>query len=140
LFLDTSVLLAAVGSQSGASHAVFDYATTQSWTLVSSPYVLSEVLQNLPKLPASATSEWLRLRPKLTIVDDVLVLDRPAVFMVGKDRPVLFTALAFADVLLTLDKTDFIDVLGREFYGLRVLLPYEFLLSERAAGRLQALT
>jgi hypothetical protein len=39
-------------------------------------------------------------------------------------------------VLLTLDKADFTDGLGRSFYGLRVLLPYEFLEQERAAGRL----
>ena len=140
LFLDTSVLLAAAGSLSGASRALFDYAPVQDWTLLSNPYVLSEVQQNLPNLSASATTEWLGLRPQLTIVDDVLVLDRAVVFAASKDRPILFTALAFADVLLTLDKADFVDLLGREFYGLRVCLPYEFLMTERAAGRLQALT
>lgn len=63
-------------------------------------------------------------------------LDRPAVFAVSKDRPILFTALASADVLLTLDKADFADMLGGNFYGLRVLLPYDFLEQERAARRL----
>jgi hypothetical protein len=40
--------------------------------------------------------------------------------------------------LLTLDKGDFADVLGGAFYGLRVLLPYDFLEQQRTAGRLIA--
>lgn len=136
LFLDASVLLAAAGSTNGSSHALFSYAATQGWVLVCSPYALNEVLRNLPKLPASATTEGLRLRPKVTVVDDVVSLDRPVVFGASKDRPILFTALAWADVLLTLDKADFAEVLGGTFYGLRVLLPYDFLEHERAAGRL----
>ena len=72
LFLDASVLLAAAGSLRGASHALFDHAPAQRWTLVSSPYALNEVLRNLPKLPVGATTEWLRLRPRVTVVDDVV--------------------------------------------------------------------
>jgi len=51
--------------------------------------------------------------------------------------PLLFTALAWADVLITLDKMDFIDVLGDTFYGLPVFLPYDFLAHERQAGRVK---
>jgi hypothetical protein len=40
-------------------------------------------------------------------MDDVLTLNRPAVFHAAKDRPILFSALAWADVLLTLDRGDF---------------------------------
>ena|SRR5437867_3061419 len=136
LFLDASVLLAAAGSATGSSRALFAYAAARRWVLVSSPYALNEVLRNLPKLPPSATTEWVRLRPQVTVVDDVVSLDRPVIFTASKDRPILFTALAWADLLLTLDKVDFADVLGGTFYGLRVLLPYEFLRQERAAGRL----
>lgn len=68
--------------------------------------------------------------------DNVLSLDRPAVFAAGKDRPILFSALAWADVLLTLDSRDFGDLLGNSFYGLSVLRPGAFLERERAAGRL----
>ncbi len=103
--------------------------------LVSSPYALSEVLKNLPKLPSAATGEWVRLRPQLTLVDDVVLIDRPVIFAAVKDRPILFTALAWADVLLTLDRIDFASLLGRAFYGLDVLLPYDFLERERTAGR-----
>jgi hypothetical protein len=136
LFLDASVLLAAAGSAAGSSRALFGYAPAQSWELVSSPYALNETLRNLAKLPPPATSEWLRLRPRMIVVDDVVSLDRPVIFAASKDRPILFTALAWTEVLLTLDKSDFADLLGGTFYGLRVLLPYEFLQRERAAGRL----
>lgn len=135
LFLDASVLLAAAGSPKGSSRALFDYTSAQGWTLVSSPYALNEVLRNLPKLPVAATSEWLRLRPQITVGDDVVSLDRPVIFAASKDRPILFLVLAWAD-FLTLNKADFADVLGGNFYGMVVLLPYEFLQRERAAGRL----
>lgn len=112
LFLDTSVLLAACGSAKGAS-------------------------RNLVKLPAAATADWVRLRQQLKIVDDVVSLDRPVVFLAGKDRPILFTALAWSDALITLDRDDFAKFLGGEFYGLRVRLPFNFLEEERAEGRLK---
>ena len=68
--------------------------------------------------------------------DDVLTLDRPAVFAAGKDRPILFSALAWADVLLTRETGDFSEILGGSFYGLLVLTPGGFLQRERLAGRL----
>jgi hypothetical protein len=49
----------------------------------------------------------------------------------------LITALAWADVLLTLDREDFIKVLGSSCYGLPILLPSEFLIRERNQGRLR---
>jgi predicted nucleic acid-binding protein len=137
LFLDTSVLLAACGSAKGSSRAIFHLATAAGWNLMSSPYVLSEVMRNLGKLPIVATADWVRLRQQLAMVDDVVSLDRAVVFSASKDRPVLFTALAWSDALLTLDRDDFAKFLGGEFYGLRVRLPFEFLQEERAAGRLK---
>lgn len=55
---------------------------------------------------------------------------------VAKDRPVLVAALTWADVLLTLDRADFIGLLGSACYGMPILLPSEFLARERAAGRI----
>lgn len=104
---------------------------------MSSPYALSEVLRNLGKLPAVATAEWVRLREQLRIVDDVVSLNRPVVFLASKDRPILFTALAWSDALITLDRNDFAEFLGGEFYGLRVRLPFNFLEEERVEGRLK---
>lgn len=99
LFLDASVLLAAAGSDTGASRALFTYAAAQNWSLVSSPYALNEVLHNLEKLPANATADWLRLRLQLMVVDDVVSLDRPVIFAASKDRPILFTERAAGRLL-----------------------------------------
>lgn len=136
LFLDTSVLLAASGSAAGASREVFRLAAAQRWDLIVTPYVIEEVLANLSELPAEASAEWVKRRQHLRVLDDVLTLDRPAVFSPAKDRPILFGALAWADVLLTLDRGDFGALLGQSFYELSVLKPGDFLARERIAGRL----
>ncbi|MCI0536150.1 MAG: type II toxin-antitoxin system VapC family toxin [Verrucomicrobiales bacterium] len=57
LFLDASVVLAACGRPAGASRAVFDLASRNGWTLMTSPYVVSEVTRNLPRLPAQAVPD-----------------------------------------------------------------------------------
>ena len=103
VFLDTSVVLAACGSGRGVARAVFRCAEANSWILLTAPYVLSEVLVNLPNLPSGATADWARLRPNLTMVDNVLKIDRAAVFEPAKHRPIVFSASAWAEVLLTLD-------------------------------------
>ena len=138
LFLDASVILAACGSASGASRAIFRHAGTQGWLLVSVPYALREVSKNLADFPPAAAREWARLRPMLLVMKNVLTVNRPVVFTAGKDRPILFSALAWADILLTLDRGDFASMLGGSFYRVRVLKPGQFLREERAAGRLPA--
>jgi hypothetical protein len=70
-------------------------------------------------------------------MDDVLTLDRPAVFLAGKDRPILFSAMAWADILLTLDRADFGGLMDSPFYGLLVFKPGVFLERERTAGQLR---
>ena len=65
------------------------------------------------------------------------LFDWPAVFSPAKDRPILFSAFAYADVLLTLDQHDFGPLMERTFYGLPVLRPGAFLYRERTAGRLK---
>jgi hypothetical protein len=137
LFLDTSVLLAASGSDRGASREVFRRATNCGWDLLTSSYVIEEVLANLPKLPATATADWARLRSELVQVEDVVTLHQIFVFEPAKDRPILFSALAWSDVLLTLDRADFGALLGSVFYGLQILSPGMFLERERSTGQLR---
>jgi hypothetical protein len=79
---------------------------------------VAEVARYLAGFTAPVTVTWLRLRERLNVVDDVLTIDKRAVFPVNKDRPILFSALATADVLLTLDRVDFGRLLGTDFYGL----------------------
>lgn len=136
IFLDTSVLLAACRSKSGASRAVLDIAANKGWKLIASPWVRNEVEKNLSKFPFESTATWVGLRSRISLVDDVVSIDQALVFPATKDRPILITALAWADVLLTLDREDFIKVLGASCYGLPILLPAEFLIRERRFGRL----
>jgi predicted nucleic acid-binding protein len=138
LFLDSSVALAASLSATGASRQVFDLAAGQGWRLFVSPWVLREVRGNLTNKPPEAVHAWVSLCGQATVEDDELTFDWPIMFEASKDKPVLFSALACADVLLTLDRRDFRDLVGQTVYGLRVLTPGEFLLMEREAGSLPA--
>ena len=102
LFLDTSVLLSACGSNKGASRFILESANENDWNLVS-----------------ALTS------------DDIIVFEK------AKDRPVLISALACKpDALLTLDRADFHDRLGRQFYGIAIRTPGEWLMEQREAGLL----
>lgn len=131
LFLDPSVVLAASGSTRGASREVFRLAPANQWTLIATPYVVAEVRRNLPLLASAAYANWIQLQQELVLFDDVLTLDRATFFHAAKDRPILFSALAWADVLLTLDRNDFGSLLGGDFYGLKVLTPGMFLEQQR---------
>ena len=99
--------------------------------------MLEELARNLKHLPTEATATWVRLRRQLTIEDNVLTLDRPTILASAKDRPILFSAVAWSDVLLTLDTKDFGELLGSEFYELSILRPGTFLEREREMNRLQ---
>ena len=136
LFLDSSVLLAACGSAQGASRVVIESAVANRWQLLASEYVFGEVDANLAALSTGAAESWPPIRDALQKVPDVLTFEWPAVFAAARDRPILFTACAWAEVLLTLDRRDFEGLLGSAFYGLAILRPGEFLQRERAAGRL----
>jgi len=137
IFLDSSVAVAASLSVTGASREVFNHAARQGWHLFVSPWVLREVHDNLANKPPEAARAWVSLRAKTTVENDELTFDWPIVFEASKDKPVLFSALACADVLLTLDRRAFRDLLGQTIYGLRVLTPGEFLRLERENGKLR---
>ena len=69
---------------------------------------------------------WWQIETHLTVCGDVLTMKWPSVFSRTKDRPVLFGAFAWADVLLTLDRRDFGGFTGTTFYGLPVMTPGMF--------------
>ena len=137
LFLDTSVLLAAVGSSTGASREIFRRSVDNAWELTTTNYAIAEVERNIGKVSPSALPEWGKLLPALVVREDILTLDRIVVFGPAKDRPILFSAFAYADVLLTLDRADFGGMMNGEFYGLPIRKPGAFLEEERAARRLR---
>ncbi len=129
LFLDSSVLLAAAGSSTGASRLLFDIASRHGWELLTAEYCLREAEFNLPKLGKKAELSWTQIiRPAVIPLSTRLTLDRPLIFRATKDRPVVISALSQkADYLLTLDRDDFHGLLGRSVYGLPIRTPGEFL-------------
>ncbi|MEX1114069.1 MAG: hypothetical protein WEB53_02390 [Akkermansiaceae bacterium] len=139
IFLDSSVVLAACGSDRGASSYLFAQSDCGIWELLVSPYVLSEVTDNLNDLPPAWTSNWKKYRTCLSVVDDVTTIPHGVVFPAKKDRPILFSAFAFADLLLVLDVADFGPLMGTGFYSLPVMTPGLFLKSLRESGELPRL-
>jgi hypothetical protein len=103
-------------SEEGASRAIFDSASASGWELLASNYVLQEITANLQRFPPSAAREWLALAARLSIVRDLTCFNYAAVFNPGKDRPVLFTAAGWSDVLLTLDRRHFGQFFESGFY------------------------
>jgi hypothetical protein len=106
--------------------------------LTTSDYVLSEVAINLAALPSDAAGEWAQVRVKLARVADVLTSEWATVFAPTKDRPILLTAAAWANLLLTLDRRDFGNLLGGAFYGLTITKPGDLLEGEHAARRMKS--
>ncbi len=98
--------------------------------------MLREIRDNLFNKPPETSRTWIALRDKVSVENNELTFDWPIIFEASKDKPVLFSALACADVLLTLDRHDFRELLGQTTYGLRVLTPGEFLRTERESRRM----
>lgn len=137
LFLDTSALIAACGGPTGASRYITDNAFQNGWHLLTSAFVLDEVNRNVFKLGDAPAAEWRTLATRLEEVPDVFAFSWVAIFPVPKDRPVLFTAAAFADVLITLDHSDFIDCLGSSFFRLAIQTPFAFVRAQRHVGHIK---
>jgi hypothetical protein len=131
IFLDSSVNLAAAGSDRGASRMLFINAARNGISLQTSQYVLNEVEYNLSKFPASAQQMWAETKSQLVVVADIVQIAWPTILLPAKDRPVLYTALAWSDVLLTLDRRHFSQLIGTTFYGLPVETPGQFVAKHR---------
>lgn len=131
LFLDSSVLLSACGSERSLSRLVTELARERGWHLVSSAYCRAETVKNLGKLGEEAIRRWPQMNSAVEWVPNALSSDRPLPLTASKDKPVLISALAAnCGVLLTLDKSDFGLLLGTTVYGMRVSTPRDFLVSE----------
>lgn len=135
LFLDSSVILAARGRATGSSYFIAANARQFRWVTFANPYVVAEVEANVHRLGAAAVNTWQTLRQQIAFVPNVFSIPWPTVFPVSKDRPVLFSAITYTDVLLTFDRNDFIDRLEQSFYNLAIRTPSDFLIGERTARR-----
>jgi hypothetical protein len=88
LFLDTSVLLSACGSDKGASRFILESAIDYDWNLISAHYCREETFRNLSKLGDNAQDYFERRLDRL--VDwqlNALTADDIMVFEKAKDRP-----------------------------------------------------
>lgn len=131
VFLDSSVILSACGSEKSLSRLVALLAKERGWELVSSAYCRVETSRNVGKFGAEAIAHWTALRTSLTWVPDALTSKRPLLLTASKDKPVLISALADgSNALLTLDIGDFEMLLGTEVYGMLVTTPRDFLVRE----------
>jgi predicted nucleic acid-binding protein len=132
LFLDTSVMLAAIGSAKGASRHLIISARKRGWRLITAEYCEEEVRRNLSRLPLGTEGNWPLIHAAIDeIIPTKVVLDSLLVFTKTKDRPVVISALsANCDWLLTLDEQDFHGKLGSQVYGTRIASPGGFLLEQ----------
>ncbi len=131
VFLDSSVILSACGSEKSLSRLITLIAEDHGWELVSSAYCRAEVARNIGKFQSSAISRWDALREKITWVPNALTTQRPLLLSASKDKPVLISAMADqSKVLLTLDIGDFGILLGTKVYGTLVTTPRDFLISQ----------
>lgn len=136
LFLDTSVLLSACGSARVASRFIVEEARIHAWELVSADYCREETQRNLGKLGESAEAYFrATLDKRIDWHLNALTTGDIVVYNQAKDRPVLISALSVKPAaLLTLDRADFHDRLGRQFYGIHIRTPGEWLIEQRASG------
>src|SRR2546429_493174 len=79
-------------------------------------YVFQEVAANMHRVPAEAAVEWPILAERLVVMRDLTSFEYAAVFTPGRDRPILFTAAGWADVLLTWDRQHFGPFFESGFY------------------------
>ena len=144
IFLDANILIAAAGSDSGASRYLFSVAERDPrWQLVTSAYALAEARANvLTKLPASYSAfASLITAPTLTIVhppsEAILKLTRGLV--PRKDEAILAAAISCsAEALCTLDKKDSHTPKLKQHakkWNLRIVLPKDLLEDWRAEQR-----
>lgn len=125
------MLLSASGSDLSLSRLIVEAARRRRWRLITSSYCVAEVNRNVIKFGEIGIVAWGKIKPKINVVPDVLVSNRPLLLAAAKDKPVLISALASdSDYLLTLDTTDFGIVLNTSVYGMRVTTPRQFLVEQ----------
>ena len=144
LFLDTSVLLAASGSDRGASRERYSGSRPTMDGFLWPPPTSSRSCST-EKKPKQASGHGdgrlgRGLGPSLTIMDDVLTLDRAVVFEPAKDRPILFGALGLGGSAADARSWRFRRAFGR--HVLRAFDSYarDVPRAQRAAQRLQEIT
>ena len=131
LFLDSSVLLSAAGSEKSLSRLIVTIAEERGWKLVTAFYCREETNRNITKFPLKAAKTWKTIQGDLSFTANALTTNRPLLLSASKDKPVLISALAAkCNVLLTLDTGDFGIIIDTQVYGMLVTTPRTFLIAQ----------
>ena len=131
IFADSSVIIAGVGSASGASRAVLILADLGFFKLIISPLVLEESRRNIAKkLPTFMpvfTDFIATIQPEVVVNPSVEECQRWITIIEAKDAPIIAAAIsAKVNRLLTLNTKDFTpEVAART--GLIIQTPGEFI-------------
>ena len=130
IFLDSSVVISACGSERSLSRLIFEIAAERGWFLVSAAYCRAETVKNLTKIPLAASKCWKDYQHRIEWLPNALTTRRPLLLTASKEKPVLVSALAAeCETFLTLDRGDFSLLLGTEVYRMLVTTPRDFLIS-----------
>ncbi len=131
VFLDSSVILSACGSERSLSLLIAEMAAEKGWQLVSSATCRAETTRNIGRFAAGAALYWEKLRGQITWVPNAPATSNLRLPTAARNKPALIAALAAGcEVLVTLDMRDFQLLLGTEVYGLLVTTPRQFLVRE----------
>lgn len=131
VFVDTSVILAALGSKTGGSSLVLALGKKSKLQLLTSSTVIEELRRNIPKInvPVS-TAENLVVKSKIFLIpvptiEEVEKYEKIA----GKDAHVLASATGSkAEVLITLDKKHLLKKeVKQKVKTIKILTPGELL-------------
>lgn len=130
VFADSSLLIAGVGSRTGASHAVLTMAEIGLFKLVISQQVLDECQRNLSKkLPAALpifTQVLAAIDPEVRPNPPLSESARWIAIIEAKDAPIVAAAvLANVNRLLSLNTKDFTPKVAAQT-GLSIQTPAEF--------------
>jgi len=136
VFLDTSVLIAGLASQTGASAAIRDLGESEELRIVLSRQVLVEadrvLLEKFPHLIARYRQFITNVSPELTD-DPPREVVRAAEAVIHPDDAAILAAARHAqvDYLVTLNTKHFLTPKVRAFYAAPIVTPAEFLTAFR---------
>lgn len=128
VFIDTSVIYAAIHSSTGASHELFRLALENQCQIVISEYILVEAKRNISaKIPMylSAFEALLTaLEPEILPFPPLKLVRSVETYIVPKDAPIVAAALlARPDYLVSLDKKHILQREVRKQSGLKIVRP-----------------
>lgn len=133
IFMDTSVIIAGVGSRVGASHAIMALTELGLLRPIVCPYIMDEAERNIQRKTPEALPRYRQVQANIPweyVPDPAPEQVKPWIgVIVAKDAPVLAAAvITHPHRLVTLDTKDFIDppqVAARS--GLRICTPGDLL-------------